>query len=45
MNPHEILSKKALTIPYRTIIDPEQEQLDILNHALKQAILLELKHT
>jgi hypothetical protein len=43
MNPNEILSREALTFPHRTIIDPEQNQIGLLNKALKQAIIEELK--
>ena len=43
MNPNEILSKKALAMPHRTIIDPEQNQINTLNQALKQAIIEELQ--
>ncbi len=45
MNPHEILSRKAMSTPHRTIIDPTQNQIEILNQALKQAIVQELKQT
>ena len=43
LNPNEILSREALTAPNRTIIDPEQKQIDVLNQALKQAIVKELQ--
>jgi hypothetical protein len=43
MDPNEILSKHALSIPHRTIIDSEQTQIATLNQALKQAIIQELK--
>lgn len=43
MDPNTILSKEALTMPYRTVIDPEQQQIKILNQALKQAIIKELR--
>lgn len=43
MNPNEILSREALSTPYRTVIDPEQAQIAVLNQALKSAILKELK--
>lgn len=42
MDPNEILSRKALTMPHRTIIDSEQNQIETLNQALKQAIIQEL---
>jgi hypothetical protein len=43
LNPEEVLSKDALTIPYRTIIDPEERKIEVLNQALKEAIIKELK--
>jgi hypothetical protein len=43
MDPNEILSKEALTIPHRTVIDPEQNQIETLNQALKQAIINDLQ--
>jgi len=44
MNSNEILSKEALSMPHRTIVDPEPEKIEILNQALKQAIVkFELK--
>jgi hypothetical protein len=42
MNPNEIRSNQALTIPHRTIVDPEQSDINALNQALKHAILEEL---
>jgi hypothetical protein len=45
LNPHEILSREALVRPHRTVIDPEQKQIEVLNTALKEAILKELKKT
>jgi len=44
MNPNEILSKEALAMPHRTVI-VEQREIEILNQALKQAILKELQQT
>lgn len=41
-NPNEVLSKDALAMPHRTVIDPEQRKIDVLNHALKEAIIKEL---
>ena len=38
MNPNDILTRDALTMPHITVIDPEQNKMDILNQALKQAI-------
>jgi len=45
MNPNEILSNEALSMPHRTIIDPMQAEINILNQALKQAIVKELKQS
>ena len=45
MNPNEVLSRDALTMPHRTIADPEQEKIEVLNQALKQAIIKELQET
>ena len=43
LNPSEILSKEALSKPHRTVVDPTQHTIAILNRALKQAIIKELK--
>jgi hypothetical protein len=43
MNPHQILSKRALSTPHRTVVDAEQAQIQVLNQALKQAIVTELQ--
>jgi integrase len=43
LNPNEILSKEALAKPYRTVVNPEQQQIETLNQALKQAIIKELQ--
>jgi hypothetical protein len=43
MNPNEILSRAALAKPHRTIVNPEQTQITVLNQALKQAIIKELQ--
>jgi hypothetical protein len=43
LNPDEVLSRDALAKPHRTVIDPEQNQIDVLNAALKEAILQELR--
>jgi integrase len=43
LNPEEVLSKDALVMPHRTIVDPEQRKIEILNKALKQEIIKELK--
>jgi hypothetical protein len=45
LNPEEILTRKALSQPHRTYIDPndrEQEQIRELSHALKETIIEEL---
>ena len=43
LNPDEVLTKDALTMPYRTVVDSEQRRIEVLNQALKQAILQELQ--
>ena len=43
LNHNEVLSKNALIIPHRTIFDPEQRTIEVLNTALKQKIIKELK--
>lgn len=43
LNPSEILSKEALSKPHRTLVDPSQHKIEVLNRALKQAIIKELK--
>jgi hypothetical protein len=43
MDPNKILSHEALVQPHRTVIDAEQHNIRILNHALKDAILQELR--
>jgi integrase len=45
MNPNEILSRNALTMPHATIVDPEQEKIELLNRALKQAKIKEIQKT
>jgi len=48
MNPEQILTKKALTEPHRTIIDQshiEQNQIHQLTTALKQQMLKEIRET
>jgi integrase len=42
LNPNEVLSKDALVTPHRTVVDPEQRKIEVLNQALKQAIIKEL---
>ena len=41
-NPNEVLSRDALAMPHRTVVDPEQRKIDVLNQALKEAIIKEL---
>jgi integrase len=41
-NPNEVLSRDALAMPRHTVIDPEQRKIDVLNQALKEAIIKEL---
>ncbi len=43
LNPDEVLSKDALVMPHRTIVDGEQRKIEVLNQTLKKAIILELK--
>lgn len=43
LNPDEILSQDALTSPHRTVVDPEGRKIEVLNEALKHAILQELR--
>jgi len=44
MNPNEILTREALTMPHRTVVDSEKSQIKALNQALKQAIIKELQN-
>jgi len=44
LNPDEVLSKDALTTPHRTVVDSESRKIEILNEALKHAILQELRN-
>ncbi len=43
LNPDEVLSREAFTKPHRTVVDPEERQIEVLNQALKDAILEELR--
>jgi len=43
LNPDEVLSRDALVMPYRTVVDPEKRKIEVLNQALKQEIIKELK--
>jgi hypothetical protein len=43
LNPDEVLSKDALAKPHRTVVDSESRTIKVLNEALKNAILMELR--
>ena len=43
LNPDEVLSRDALAMPHRTIVNSENRKIEVLNQALKQAIIKELK--
>jgi hypothetical protein len=43
MDPNQILSRRALATPHRTVVDAES-QIQVLNQALKQAIVKELQN-
>jgi integrase len=43
LDPNTVLSRDALVVPHRTIVDAEQRKIEVLNQALKQAIIKELK--
>jgi 5S rRNA maturation endonuclease (ribonuclease M5) len=45
LDPNTVLSKDALAMPHRTVVDIEQRQSEALNQALKQAIIKELKQS
>jgi len=45
LNPNEILTREALTMPHRTVLDPEHGQIEAPNQALKQAIIREIRST
>jgi hypothetical protein len=40
--PNEVLSRESFTKPHRTVVDFEEKQIQVLNQALKEAILKEL---
>lgn len=42
-NPDEVLSREAMSKSYRTVIDPQERKIEVLNHAIKEAIIKELK--
>jgi len=39
LKPDEVLSKDALTMSHRTVVDDESRNIEVLNEALKHAIL------
>ena len=43
LNPDEVLSRDALAVPHRTVVDQEQRKIEVLNQALEEAILQELR--
>jgi integrase len=43
LNPDEVLAKDALATPHRTVVDAESRKIEVLNEALKHAILMELR--
>ena len=45
MDPNKILSKEALAMPHRTVVDTKRRQIEVLNQALKQAIIMELQES
>lgn len=44
LNPHEVLTKDAVAMSYRTVVDLESRKIEVLNRALKHAILKELRN-
>jgi hypothetical protein len=44
LNPDEVLSKDALVKPHRTVVNAESRKIQVLNKALKDAILMELRN-
>jgi integrase len=43
LDPDEVLSEDAVAKPHRTVVDAESRKIDVLNEALKHAILKELR--
>ena len=43
LKPDEALSREALATPHRTVVDLEERRIEVLNQALKEAIIKELK--
>ncbi len=44
LNPDKVLTKDALAMPHRTVVNPEARKIEVLNEALKHAILKELRN-
>ena len=44
LNPDEVLSKDASVKSHRTVVDSESRKIQVLNEALKNAILMELRN-
>jgi len=44
LNPDEVLSRDAMASVQRTVVDPESKKIEVLNEALKHAILKELRN-
>ena len=44
LNPDEVLTKDALAMPHRTVVDTESRKIEVLNEALKYGILQELRN-
>jgi hypothetical protein len=45
LNPNEILTKETLSSPHRTLVDSRDNEIQVLNQALKQVIFKELQQT
>jgi hypothetical protein len=45
LNPNEILTKETLSSPHRTLVDSRDNEIQVSNQALKQAIVKELQQT
>ena len=43
LNPDEVLSREAIAMPHRTAVGQEERQIEVLNQALKEAIIKELR--
>jgi len=44
LNPDEVLSRDAMTSVHRTVVDQDSRKIEVLNDALKHAILKELRN-